>query len=205
MARLRSDDGCPWDREQTHDSLKVHLIEEAHEVLETIEDGNLEKDLEEELGDLLLQVAFHARLAEQDERFDIAGVAGGIVAKLVHRHPHVFSDVQVEGAGDVIRNWERLKQEEKGRSDPFDGIPKGLPALVAASKTQKKAAALGFSPSPDEIAEKVGAAASAPTDEDSLGEALFWLVAAARASGLDPEGALRKALTRFKASLTPSE
>jgi MazG family protein len=202
MARLRSEDGCPWDREQTHESLKVHLIEEAHEVIETIEDGNISAELEEELGDLLLQVAFHARLAEQDGRFDVARVAAGIVAKLVHRHPHVFGDVEVSGAGDVVRNWEQLKQKEKARTDPFDGIPKGLPSLLAAYKTQKKAAALGFSPDEETIRKEVAAATSSQVDEHSLGEALFWLVALAREKGIDPEGALRKSLTRFRTTLT---
>lgn len=201
MARLRSEDGCPWDREQTHDSLKIHLLEEAHEVIETIEDGNIGPDLEEELGDLLLQVAFHARLAEQDARFDIASVGDGIVAKLVHRHPHVFGDVEVEGAHDVVRNWERLKQEEKSRTGPFEGIPKGLPSLLAAYKTQKRATALGFTPDPDTIRARVAAAGSAPAGDEAIGEALFWLVAAARDAGIDPEGALRRAVTRFKASL----
>jgi MazG family protein len=202
MARLRSDDGCPWDREQTHDSLKVHLIEEAHEVIETIEEGDIGAELEEELGDLLLQVAFHARLAEQEDRFDLAQVAHGIVAKLIHRHPHVFGDVEVAGASDVVRNWEQLKQKEKARSDPFEGIPKGLPSLLAAYKTQKKAAALGFAPDDDTIRKEVESATSSDVDEESLGEALFWLVALAREKGIDPEGALRKSLTRFKASLT---
>jgi MazG family protein len=200
MARLRSDDGCPWDREQTHESLKVHLIEEAHEVIETIEDGRLGPDFEEELGDLLLQVAFHARLAEQDARFDIGGVADAIVAKLVHRHPHVFGDVEVGGAHDVVRNWEQLKQEEKARSDPFDGIPKGLPSLLAAYKAQKKAAGLGFKPDDERLRKEIDSAVSAPVSEESLGEALFWLVAAAREAGVDPEGALRKAVTRFRST-----
>jgi tetrapyrrole methylase family protein/MazG family protein len=202
MARLRSDDGCPWDREQTHDSLKVHLIEEAHEVIETIEEGNLGEEFEEELGDLLLQVAFHARLAEQDGRFDAAGVGERIVSKLVHRHPHVFGETEVAGASDVVRNWEQLKQEEKAREDPFDGIPKGLPSLLAAYKTQKKAAALGFNPDPETLKKELDSAVAGPPSEDSLGEALFWLVAAARAAGIDPEGALRKAVGRFRSTLS---
>lgn len=198
MARLRSDDGCPWDREQTHDSLKVHLVEEAHEVLEAIEDGNVGAELEEELGDLLLQVAFHARLAEQDGRFDIARVAEGIASKLVHRHPHVFGDLEVSGAHDVVRNWEQLKRSEKARTDPFEGIPKGLPSLLSAYKTQKKAAALGFEPEADTVRRKLDAAVSGEVSEDKLGDALFWLVAAAREAGIDPEGALRGAVSRFR-------
>jgi len=113
MARLRGDDGCPWDREQTHESLKVHLLEEAHEVIEAIDAGQTGEELEEELGDLLLQVLFHARLADQDGRFDISSVADGLVAKLVRRHPHVFGDTVVNGSGEVIANWNRIKQEEK--------------------------------------------------------------------------------------------
>ncbi len=113
MARLRSDDGCPWDREQTHESLKVHLLEEADEVIDAIVRGSIGEDLEEELGDVLLQVAFHARLAEQEGRFDLASVARRIVAKLVHRHPHVFADVSVTSAEEVVANWQALKQQEK--------------------------------------------------------------------------------------------
>src|SRR3990170_6046243 len=102
MSRLRSEDGCPWDREQTHESLKVHLLEEAHEVIEAIDTGKTGAELAEELGDLLLQVLFHARLADQDGRFDISSVADGLVAKLVRRHPHVFGDAVVDGSGEVI-------------------------------------------------------------------------------------------------------
>jgi XTP/dITP diphosphohydrolase len=113
MSRLRSEDGCPWDREQTHESLEVHLLEEAHEVIEAIDTGKTGAELAEELGDLLLQVLFHARLADQDGRFDISSVAVGLVAKLVRRHPHVFGDAVVDGSGEVIANWERIKREEK--------------------------------------------------------------------------------------------
>jgi XTP/dITP diphosphohydrolase len=113
MARLRSDDGCPWDREQDHASLVPHLLEEAGEVLEAIQDGDLGPQLEDELGDVLLQVAFHAQLAADDGRFDVAGVATAIVTKLIRRHPHVFADVSVSGADDVVRNWNAIKAEEK--------------------------------------------------------------------------------------------
>ncbi len=132
MARLRSSDGCPWDQEQTHESLRVHLIEEAYEVLEAIDSGAVGTELEEELGDLLLQVAFHAQLAADEDRFDLAGVAERIVAKLIHRHPHVFGDRSVSGAAEVVRNWEAIKKDEKERSGPFDGVPVALPALLAA-------------------------------------------------------------------------
>ena len=196
MARLRSPDGCPWDQEQTHGSLRVHLLEEAYEVLEAIDADQLGDELEEELGDLLLQVAFHAQLAADDGRFDLAGVADRIAAKLLHRHPHVFGDTNVADASEVVRNWESIKKEEKERSGPFDGVPGALPALLAAYKIQKRAASLGFRPSADEARERLDAALS--SKQPDLGEALFWLVALARADGVDPEGALRAATTSFR-------
>lgn len=198
MARLRGPGGCPWDHEQTHESLQVHLLEEAHEVLETIDEGKLGPELEEELGDLLLQVVFHAQMAADDDRFDIDGVARSIVAKLIHRHPHVFSDTAVSGASEVVANWETIKAAEKSeRTGPFDGIPAGLPALLTAHKTQKRAAALGFEGSEDEARVGVEAAVT----EGDVGGALFWLVALARAKGIEPESALRKATKAFQASL----
>jgi XTP/dITP diphosphohydrolase len=197
MARLRGPGGCPWDHEQTHESLQVHLLEEAHEVLEAIDAGKTGAELEEELGDLLLQVVFHAQMAADDERFDIDGVARGIVAKLVHRHPHVFSDTEVSGASEVVANWETLKAAEKTeRSGPFDGIAAGLPALLAAQKTQKRAAALGFEGAEDDARAGLDKAVGA----GDVGEALFWLVALARAKGLEPEGALRRATQAFRDS-----
>ena len=197
MARLRSVDGCPWDLEQTHSSLKAHLIEEAYEVIDAIERGRIDDDLEEELGDLFLQVAFHAQLATEDDRFDLAGVAERISAKLLHRHPHVFSDKVVSGAAQVVSNWETIKASEKRRRNPFDDIPVALPALIATYKTQKRAAPLGFDPEASESRERVVAAL---TDGD-LGEVLFWTVALARSYGIDPEGALREATARFRSDL----
>jgi XTP/dITP diphosphohydrolase len=195
MARLRSEDGCPWDREQSHRSLLTHLVEEAYEVVDTIESDGPDSDLVEELGDLLLQVAFHSRVAEQTGRFDVADVATGIVRKLIRRHPHVFGDVRVTGAGEVLRNWEAIKASEKGRSDPFEGIPRSAPALVVAAKSQKRAAGMGFDPSETDAV----AAAQEAVGSRSVGEALFWVVALARARGLDPEGALREAIRSFRA------
>jgi MazG family protein len=198
MARLRSDDGCPWDREQTHESLEVHLLEEAHEVLEAIDRNELDAELLEELGDVLLQVAFHARIAEQDGRFDLASVADGISGKLIHRHPHVFGETQVADAAEVLRNWESIKAVEKTRDDPFEDIPKSLPGLLAAYKTQKRAARLGWHAEASEAEARVtGALASG-----SIGEALFWLVAVARAAGSDPETALLRATAEFRAGLS---
>ena len=210
MSRLRSDDGCPWDREQTHESLKIHLLEEAYEVIDAIDAGHTGEDLEEELGDLLLQVLFHARLADQDDRFDIASVADGLVAKLVRRHPHVFGDTAVGGSGDVVANWEQIKREEKaspeGERGPWADIPSTLPALLTAYKMQKRAAGLGFVADEGEARSEV-TRALAEGDEADLGQALFWLVALCRARGIDPEGALRKELSKWQRSFEtqPSE
>jgi XTP/dITP diphosphohydrolase len=200
MARLRSEDGCPWDREQTHESLKIHLLEEAHEVIEAI-DSAVAEDLAEELGDLLLQVMFHSRLAEQRGSFDISDVAAALTAKLVLRHPHVFSDVGVSGAAEVLKNWESIKTIEKGRAHPFDGIPRTLPALLKTAKMQKRAVPLGFSAPEREAHARLAAALAGEATRASLGEALFWLVALARARGVDPEAALASHLEEFRASL----
>lgn len=202
MARLRSVDGCPWDREQTHRSLGVHLLEEAYEVIDAIDRDEVTAELEEELGDVLLQVVFHARLADQDGRFDVAEVADHLVAKLLHRHPHVFGETTVSGAEEVVANWEAIKSREKARTGPFDGIPKHLPALLAAYKSQKRAAARGFQADGATALEELrrvldrwDAGAAGP---ELLGDALFWTVALARATGLDPEEALRGATLRFR-------
>ena len=203
MSRLRSDDGCPWDREQTHESLKVHLLEEAYEVIDAIDAGHTGEDLEEELGDLLLQVLFHARLADQDNRFDIASVAEGLVAKLVRRHPHVFGETAVGDSGEVVANWERIKSEEKAKPNdergPWADIPSTLPALLTAYKMQKRAAGLGFVADEGESRSQV-AGALAAGDDANLGRALFWLVALCRARGVDPEGALRRELSEWRRS-----
>ena len=203
MARLRSADGCPWDQEQTHESLRVHLVEEAYEVLDAIDRGSLGSDLEEELGDVLLQVFFHAQLAADEGRFDVATVADRLVAKLLHRHPHVFEDTVVDGASQVVRNWEAIKAEEKKREGPFDDVPAGLPALLYSYKMQKRAAALGFQPTEElalgEVSRSVAELGSDPNPE-TFGDVLFWFVALARVLGIDAEGALRAAATRFRDS-----
>jgi MazG family protein len=197
MARLRSVDGCPWDREQSHRSLTVHLLEEAHEVIDAIERNDFGAELEEELGDLLLQVFFHAQMATDDARFDFAGVADAIVAKLLRRHPHVFGETIAGSASEVVRNWEAIKAKEKERSDPFDDIPRSLPALTSAYKSQKRAASLGWTAERDEAVTRARAALEA----GDLGDTLFWTVAAARAAGTDPEGALRRATNEFVDSM----
>src|SRR5438128_2926580 len=143
MHRLRSPGGCPWDAEQTHRSLARHLLEEAHETLEAIDQGDPDR-LREELGDLLLQVVFHAEMARQEGTFDIDDVAESITTKLVRRHPHVFGDVHVDSASEVLVNWERIKAEEKGEHPVDEEIPATLPALARAAKVQRRAAGYGF-------------------------------------------------------------
>ena len=144
QARLRAPGGCPWDAEQTHQTLARHLLEETHELLEAI-DADDSDAIREELGDLLLQVTFHAQIAADDGRWDVDDVAQGLVEKLIHRHPHVFGEVEVSGADEVLVNWERLKAEEKGGQKPIeDDIPATLPALARAAKVQRRAAGWGF-------------------------------------------------------------
>jgi XTP/dITP diphosphohydrolase len=206
-ARLRGPGGCPWDHEQTHASLARHLVEEAYEVLDAIEEGTPEH-LREELGDLLLQVVFHAQIAEDAGDFDVDGVARAITEKLVRRHPHVFGDLRVGSAGEVVRNWEAIKREEEGRTDPLDGIPTALPALQLAAKLQKRAAASGFAApgAADPAAEarreleQVLEAGDPERLEQAVGDLLFAVVALAAARGVEPEAALRRAARRFRAS-----
>ena len=196
VRRLRAE--CPWDREQTHQSLTRHLIEESYEVLDAIDLLGTDEDegyvaLEEELGDLLFQVVFHATLGAEEGRFTLADVARGIHDKLVLRHPHVFAELQVDGAEEVVSNWEAIKKAEKGRASVFDGIPNGLPALLYALKIDKKAVATG-------LADKVPA-----PEGDDLGHELLALVPQARAAGLDPEDALRRTAMAWRDALGAAE
>jgi XTP/dITP diphosphohydrolase len=188
MDRLRT--SCPWDREQTHGSLARYLLEETYETLEAIENGDY-AHLREELGDLLLQVYFHARIASEhaEAPFDIDDVAGDIVDKLVHRHPHVFAGLDVEDASEVERNWEQLKAAEKGRGSVLDGIPQALPALSLAEKTLGRA----------------GRVDVVPELTDSLGDRLLALVLEARAAGLDAEQELRAAVRRLADAVRAAE
>jgi len=197
MARLRAPGGCPWDAEQTHQSLAVHLLEEAHETLDAIDSGNM-ADLEEELGDLLLQVVFHAEIAAETGGFEIGDVVDGLVRKLVDRHPHVFGEVQVRGSADVVANWETLKKQQKGRTTLTEGLPKGLPALVYAHKVLRRVSGVGheFDASPGRLAGLAGALGGAVTEE-TVGDLLLEVVALAGAAGIDPEGALRRRSNRL--------
>src|SRR6266508_424284 len=205
-ARLRGPGGCPWDHEQTHASLDRHLVEESYEVLDAIDEGD-PGHLREELGDLLLQVVFHAQMAEDAGTFDIDGVARAITEKLVRRHPHVFGDARVGSAGEVVRNWEAIKREEEGRTDPLAGIPAALPALQLAAKLQRRAAEGGFAwPTVSgpvakvrEELEEVVEATQPEHLEWEVGDLLFAVVALARAKGVEPEAALRRTARRFRA------
>ena len=194
MDRLRSPGGCPWDAEQTHASLLPYLLEESHEVMEAVETGD-RNHLREELGDLLLQVVFHARVAQEDPQapFGIDEVAAGIVAKLVRRHPHVFADGSASDAGEVAETWEQLKAAEKQREGLYEGIPATLPALARAAKMLgRRARADGGAPDP--------ALLDAAAADDPLARELLDLVDRARAAGADPEASLRAALTRLAVS-----
>jgi tetrapyrrole methylase family protein/MazG family protein len=206
QARLRAPDGCPWDREQDHRTLARHLLEETHELLEAIDAGD-DPAIRDELGDLLLQVTFHAQIAADDGRWDIDDVADALVAKLVHRHPHVFGDVDVAGSDEVLVNWEKLKAEETGGRKAVDeDIPATLPALARAAKVQRRAAGWGFSwrsrehalaKLREEVDELEDAADDPVRAEDELGDVLLAVVAVARQLGLDAESALRRATTRL--------
>ena len=197
MDRLRSPGGCPWDARQTHRSLVEYLVEEAYETVEAIEDDD-ETGLREELGDLLLQVVFHARIAqdEQGEGWDIDDVAQGIVDKLVRRHPHVFADADADTAEQVEANWHALKAKEKGRSSVTEGIPEHLPALLRASKVHSRSATLSDA-LPDPVAtEGARAALDSVTSEAELGDFLLAVSSMARDEGWDAEAALRQAVRR---------
>ncbi len=211
MARLRGEGGCPWDRQQTHQTLRRYLIEEAYEVIEAIDRNEMES-LCEELGDLLLQPIFHAQLANEENYFDIEDVIEAITVKLLNRHPHVFGDVKVESAEHVLRNWEQIKRAEKDenwRPSALDGVPKDLPALMKALDISKKAARVGFD-WPDresvllkldeEVAELKEAILNGKLDEveQETGDLLFTVVNLARWSRIDPENALRAMVGRFE-------
>jgi len=208
MARLRGPDGCPWDREQTHASLGWHLLEETHEVLDAIDAGDLDR-LRDELGDVLLQVVFHAQMAADEGAWDVDDVAEGLVRKLIRRHPHVFGDAEVSGSDEVLVNWERIKAREKAdAADPAaidDDIPATLPALARAAKVQRRAAGWGFEWRSTESAmralrEEVDELERASTPEEveeEIGDVLFATASVARRHGVDAESALRRTISGF--------
>jgi MazG family protein len=218
IARLRAPGGCPWDREQTHRSLKPMTIEEAYEVLEAIDDGD-DGALADELGDLLLQVVFHSAIAAEEGRFTIDDVLDRVADKMVRRHPHVFGDARADTPGEVLRNWEALKAEERraaGKDAPeasslMDGVSARLPAVMEAFQMTTKAGRVGFDwERPEDVLAKLdeeagevrGAVSASPRDaravEDEVGDLLFAAVNVARALGADPESALKAANRKFR-------
>lgn len=218
MQRLLAPDGCPWDREQTLESLRPYVIEEAHEVVEAIDRGDL-THLREELGDLLLQIVFQSALTEQrdgSERFGIDDVIGAICDKLVRRHPHVFGDEKAANSDDVRERWEALKAKEKVGRGVLEGVPRALPGLLRATRMGEKAAHLGLdwrdaagprAKLDEELAELDEAIAAGDTQavESELGDVLFTLASLARKRGIDAEAALRGTLDRFSARVAEIE
>jgi tetrapyrrole methylase family protein/MazG family protein len=213
MARLRGPGGCPWDREQTHETLRPYVLEEAYEVIDAIEHGD-PGALRDELGDLLLQVVFHAQLATEAGRFTVDDVARAIADKLVRRHPHVFADTQVRDAQEVMRNWTRIKAEERkargADADPFAGVPASLPALLRGQQIGEKAHHVGLdwdAPAAvlDKVREEQAELEQAVADGDrsaierELGDLLFTLTSVARHFHVSAELALQSAVARFLA------
>jgi tetrapyrrole methylase family protein/MazG family protein len=206
VRRLRSPEGCPWDREQSHASLRATMLEEAYEVLEAIDEGSMPK-LREELGDVLLQVLMHAEIAQETGEFSLGDVADSVREKLIRRHPHVFGDVKVSGADEVVRNWEALKAKEYGRESALDGVQRSLPALQWAWSLQRRAANVGFDwpdveGALDKVREELEELRTAPTveaREAEFGDLLFTMVNVARKLGINPEDALRGSTGRFEA------
>jgi tetrapyrrole methylase family protein/MazG family protein len=212
MWRLRGEGGCPWDREQDHRTLKRYMIEECYEAIEAIDADDMDA-LEEELGDVLLQVVFHAQLEAEIGTFTIDDVIARIVDKLIRRHPHVFGDLNVADSDEVLRNWEQIKKSEKGegwRDSALDGVPTGLPALMRAMEISKRAVKVGFewekledvlTKLDEEVHELREAIQTANPDQvaDEIGDLLFTAVNVARWQKIDPEDALRQMLRRFTA------
>ena len=192
MDTLRSPGGCPWDAEQTHESLLKYLLEESYEFIEAIENGN-RVDMREELGDVLLQVYFHARMAEDHptDPFTIEDVAEGIADKLIRRHPHVFAGLIVSGSEEVLENWEEIKKKEKGRTSPVDGVALSQPALPLLEKLLYRAEKFNV-----HVDTPQANALEAHADESAVGQALHAVIAWAHSNGIDAEAALRKEAIR---------
>ena len=219
MRRLRGPSGCPWDREQTPTSLKPYLIEEAYEVIEAIESGDVD-GLREELGDVLFQVVFHAQVAAERGEFTMREILAALADKMVSRHPHVFGDVNVENPQQALAQWEAIKQREaetRGRRrSVIDGVPRALPALVRAQRIQSKAARVNFDwpnagaawAKVEEEVREASAALSAGNPErfrEELGDLMFSLVNVARLSGLDAEDVLQRAIEKFRRRFSTME
>ena len=201
MDQLRSPGGCPWDAEQTHESLLKYLLEESYEFVDAVQSGN-RIDMREELGDVLLQVYFHARIAQDDldDAFTIEDVAQSIADKLIRRHPHVFSDAAAQSTAEVIHNWEAIKRLEKGRTSALDGIAMSQPALALIEKLLYRASKFGVDVVVPEVVDL-----EKPADESAVGLALLTVIAWAHANGVDAESALRKEAMRLSQQIAAIE
>lgn len=212
IARLRAPGGCPWDRKQTHASLREFLLEECYEVLDALDSGDTDK-LRDELGDLLLQIVLHGQIATEARQFDLGDVIAGINAKLIHRHPHVFGSTTVENAEEVAHNWQELKQEERGRGDSIlASVPRQMPALAYSQEIQRRVAEAGFDwPDIEGVIDKVVEEvnefnqSSDAQKAKEFGDLLFTLVNFARRLGIDSEAALREANSKFYRRFTYME
>jgi XTP/dITP diphosphohydrolase len=200
MDTLRSPGGCPWDAEQTHESLLKYLLEESYEFVDAVQSGN-RVDMREELGDVLLQVYFHARMAQEHptDPFSIEDVARGIADKLIRRHPHVFEGVEVRDSQEVLENWEEIKKKEKGRTSPLDGVAMSQPALPLIEKLLYRAEKYNVEVTVPDSVSIDGAA-----DESAVGQALLAVIAWAHANGIDAEAALRKEAMRISREIGPA-
>jgi XTP/dITP diphosphohydrolase len=200
MDKLRSPGGCPWDAEQTHESLLKYLLEESYEFADVVDSKDRE-GMREELGDVLLQVYFHSRIAQDHptDPFSIEDVARAIADKLIHRHPHVFEGLEVSGMEEVIDNWEAIKAKEKGRTSAVDGVALAQPALPLLSKLLYRAQKYGVEIAIDQFE------SDQPATEESVGKALAAVVAWAHANGIDPENALRQQARAVTAQIQASE
>ena len=209
VAHLRAPNGCPWDREQTHESLRKHLLEESYEAISAIDSGDF-AHMREEFGDLLLQIVLHAQIANEEEQFNISQVIQGIHSKIVRRHPHVFGDLKLDGVDDVLANWEKLKEKERGKRKEdkgiLDGVPVALPALTQAQEYQDRAARVGFDWNEidgvlDKVKEEIEEIKHAETDFElasEIGDLFFVLVNFARWKNVDAESVLRGTNAKFK-------
>ncbi|CAN2222371.1 nucleoside triphosphate pyrophosphohydrolase [Candidatus Nanopelagicaceae bacterium] len=200
MNTLRSPGGCPWDAEQTHESLLKYLLEESYEFVDAVQSGN-RVDMREELGDVLLQVYFHARMAEEHptDPFSIEDVAQGIADKLIRRHPHVFEGVEVRDSQEVLENWEEIKKKEKGRTSPLDGVAMAQPALPLVEKLLYRAEKYNVEvETPDSVS------IEGTADEGAVGQALLAVIVWANSNGIDAEAALRKEAMRIAQQIGPA-
>lgn len=201
MDQLRSPGGCPWDAEQTHESLLKYLLEESYEFVDAVQNGN-RIDMREELGDVLLQVYFHARIAQDDldDPFTIEDVAQSIADKLIRRHPHIFSDAAAQSTADVVHNWEAIKKLEKGRTSALDGVAMSQPALALIEKLLYRASKFDVDVVVPEVVDL-----EKPADEYTVGQALLTVIAWAHANGVDAESALRKEAMRLSQQIAAIE